>query len=130
MSGATTTKNNLKNIARNPPTTTHLKIALKNKTDKWMVQTPPKTTSKTVPEIHQQKHIGKPHWKTTPKNEWRKHHQKQCQKLYPKSTNKNLFKNRTETTHRKISGTSTTETNSKTLPEIHQQKHIENRIEK
>jgi hypothetical protein len=78
-----------------------------------VAQAPPQTISKTLPEIHQQKHIEKSHWKTTPNNKWCKHCQKQHQKHYPKSNNKNTLKNRIEKPHRKMSDASTTENNLK-----------------
>jgi hypothetical protein len=116
MSGASTNKNNLKNIAQNPPTKTHWKIGLKNHTgkyhtEKWVVQAPPKTTSKTQPKTHQQKHIEKSHWKTTPINEWCMHYQKQRKKHCPKPNNKNRLENRIEKPHRKMNGASTIKNN-------------------
>jgi hypothetical protein len=78
-----------------------------------MVQAPPKTTSKTLPEIHQQQHIDKSHLTATPKNEWCKHHQQQYQQHCPKSINKNTLNSRIGKPHRKMSDASTTNNNLK-----------------
>jgi hypothetical protein len=116
MSGASTGKNNFKNIVQKSLNTKTLgnRITKPHQKNEWCKHHT-KQPQKHCPKTSQQKHIHKSHKKATSKKEWCKHHTKQLQKHCPKATNKNTLGNRTKKPLPQISGAGNIKNNLKNI---------------